>query len=134
MRNNKKKSKKTERKESYFKKRMEFLNKYHEFNYWLKSIGFNSTDYTDKSVYNCHYSHYNKYIDALCSVESYHHDILDVSIYFLRDRNEHKFMFVGEMGSCSEVYSLQKTKYFILELVRKHRDEQLSKLNSLINI
>ena len=111
--------------------RKQFLDVYSKFDEWLSSIGFRSGCYEQGSYYNYHWSHYDKYIDSLYSVELYLHDTLKLSIRFMRDRNIHKMMFVGEMGSCSETYNISEMKELILIEVRKLRDEQLSKLSAL---
>lgn len=111
--------------------RKEFLNVYREFNEWLGSIGFKSGDYKETATSMCyHYTHYDKHINSLYGVEMYKHKTLPMKIYFMRDRNEHKFMFVGSLGSCSEVMTLEKTKELILTDLCKLRDEFLSQLDS----
>lgn len=112
--------------------RQKFLDVYSEFTKWLYSLGFRQGHYWKESATpnDCHYSHYDKHINALYSVEHYVHDVLKLSIRFLRDRHEHKFMFVGDMGSYSEIYKIEQTKELILIEVRKLRDEQLSKLSA----
>ena len=111
--------------------RKQFLDVYSEFDKWLSSIGFRNGCFEQGSYYDYHWSHYDKYIDSLYSVELYLHDTLKLSIRFMRDRNVHKMMFVGEMGSCSETYNISEMKELILIEVRKLRDEQLSKLGAL---
>lgn len=113
-----------------------FLNVYSEFDNWLRSIGFRAGHYWKECATSLdfHYSHYDNDINSLYGVECYMNDTLKLAIRFLRDRNEHKFMFVGEMGASSEVYSIEKTKELILSQVRELRDEKLSKLKELENI
>lgn len=111
--------------------RKQFLDVYSKFDEWLCSIGFRNGCFEQGSYYDYHWSHYDKYIDSLYSVELYLHDTLKLSIRFMRDRNIHKMMFVGEMGSCSETYNISEMKELILIEVRKLRDEQLSKLSAL---
>jgi len=111
--------------------RQQFLNVYTEFDKWLSSIGFRSGSFEQGSYYDYHWSHYDKHIDSLYSVELYLHDTLKLSIRFMRDRNIHKLMFVGGMGACSETYSISEMKELILIEVRKLRDEQLAKLGAL---
>jgi hypothetical protein len=112
--------------------RQRFLDVYTEFDRWLLSLGFRSAN-TKESMghFNYHWGYYDKHIDSLYSVECYLHDTLKLSIHFLRDRHEYKFMFVGEMGSCSETTNIEQTKELILIEVRKLRDEQLTKLSAL---
>lgn len=111
--------------------RKQFLDVYSEFDKWLSSIGFRNGCFEQGSYYDYHWSHYDKHIDSLYSVELYLHVTLKLSIRFMRDRNVHKMMFVGEMGSCSETYNISEMKELILIEVRKLRDEQLSKLSAL---
>ena len=119
-----------------FNERKRFLDVYSEFDKWLKSIGFRAGHYWTESAtpLDCSYSHYKDHIDSLYGVEHNIHDVLKLSIRFLRDRHEHKFMFVGEMGSHSEVHSLEQTKEIILNKVRELRDSRLAELNELINL
>ena len=127
-----KKSKKELGRTVEFLKRQRFLDVYTEFDRWLLSVGLRTANTKESmSLLNCHYGHYNKYIDSLYSVENYLNDTLKLSIHFLRDRYEHKFMFVGEMGSFSETTNIEQTKELILIEVRKLRDEQLTKLSAL---
>ena len=112
--------------------RQKFLDIYSEFDRWLLSLGFRSAN-TQESMghLNYHWGHYDKHITSLYSVENYLHETLKLSIHFLRDRYEHKIMFIGEMGSYSETTTIEQTKELILIEVRKLRDEQLSKLSAL---
>lgn len=129
------KSKKSElEREVEILKREKFLNVYSEFTKWIYSLGFRSGHYINESstINDYHWSHYEKHIDALYSVEHYIHDVLQLSIRFLRGRHKHEFMFVGEYGSFSEVVTLEQAKEIILTDVRVLRDEQLSKLNKLV--
>jgi hypothetical protein len=112
--------------------RQRFLDVYTEFDRWLLSLGFRSANTKESMEHlNYHWRHYDKHIDSLYSVECYLHDTLKLSIHFLRDRYEHKFMFVGEMGSFSETTNIEQTKELILIEVRKLRDEYLTKLSAL---
>jgi hypothetical protein len=118
-----------------FNERKRFLDVYSEFDKWLKSIGFRAGHYWTESAtpLDCSYSHYKDHIDSLYGVEHNIHDVLKLSIRFLRDRHEHKFMFVWEMGSYSETTNIEQTKELILIEVRKLRDEQLAKLSALVS-
>jgi hypothetical protein len=114
------------------KLRIDFLKVYSEFDNWLTSLGFRCANFKESTNYSSyHWSHYNEHIYSLYSVERYLHDILNLSINFMRDRFEHKIMFVGEMGSHSTVNTIEQAKELILIEVRKLRDEQLSKLSAL---
>lgn len=113
--------------------RESFLKTYSDFDSWLRSIGFRSSNIKESMSHrNYHYSHYDEKVDSLYSVENYIHDVIRLSIHFLRDRNEHKLMFVGSLGRSSEVISLDEAKEFIREEVLKIKNEELSKLNSII--
>ena len=116
-------------------KRTEFLNVYSEFNKWLFSIGFREGHYWNESSTSSdvHYSHYDKFIDSLYSVEHYVHDTLKLSIRFMRDRYEHKFMFVGMglFGGYSAIYTLEQTKELILNKAKEIKAEKLSELNAV---
>lgn len=115
--------------------RKKFLAVYEEFNAWLRSIGFRQGNVDESSTpadYN--YSFYDKHIDSLVGVECYIQETLNLSIRFLRDRNEHKFMFVGNMGSHSEVYTIEEATKIILEDAKRIRDIKLAELKILENI
>ena len=112
--------------------RQKFIDVYTEFNNWLHSLGF-------KSKHTCtymdvNYGWYDDCVDSLYGVEHYVHNILKLSIRFLRYRNEHKFLFVGGGYTFSTVYSLEETKKLILKNVRTLRDTKLKELNTLQNI
>jgi hypothetical protein len=115
--------------------RKKFLDIYIEFNTWLSSLGFRQGHFWKESTtaMDCHYSHYEKYIDSLYSVEHYVHDGVKLSIRFLRDRYEHKFMFVGELGSYSETHTLEEMKEIILIECRTLKAYILEKYNALPN-
>jgi hypothetical protein len=73
--------------------RQRFLDVYTEFDRWLLSFGFRSANTKESMEHlNYHWVHYDKHIDSLYSVECYLHDTLKLSIHFLRDRYEHKFI------------------------------------------
>ena len=115
--------------------RQKFIDVYNEFDKWLYSLGFRQPDFKERSTpMDFHYSFYNKYIDSLDSVECFKQYTLNLSIYFLRDRNEHKFMFVGSFFSHSEVMSIDKAKQEILKQVKELRDKLLKELNKISDI
>lgn len=118
------------------KTRMEFIEKYSEFDKWVLSLGFrNPKGRETMDVSNYHYSFYNEYIDDMYSVENYLHDVLKLSITFLRDRNEHKFMVVGGIfGGVSETMSIDEFKNFILGQFRTIRDNKMKELEPLMSI
>jgi hypothetical protein len=116
------------------KERQKFLDIYNDFDKWLHSLGFRSGNYRESSnhlAYN--YSHYNKKIDSLYGVEVYINEVLNLVLYFNRDRYEHKFMFVGEMGMYSEILSLVEMMDCISKDCRKLKEEILKELE-LINV
>lgn len=112
------------------KSRMDFLSKYEEFDKWLLSIGYVSGKIGSIQAY--HYSVYDNHIDSLYSVEYYVNDILRTEISFIRDRTEHKFIIVGEMGSFSEPISIDEMKTFITAVTLKEKNNLLHKLESII--
>jgi hypothetical protein len=121
---------------SEIKNRQKFLDIYSLFNAWLLQIGFREGHYWNEatSYADYHYSHYDNEINSLNGVELYVHDVLKLQIRFLRDRYEHKMMFVGDMGSFSKIYNINEAKELILIDVRKIRDDQLAKLNPLLKL
>lgn len=123
---------KKEKREAEIQERQEFIDVYTEFNKWLRHLGFRSANYKESmSPLSYSWSHYNEHIDSLFGVEYYICEPINYRIYFLRDRYEHKLMFVGEIGSCSEVITLEQAKEVILKDVRMYRDEKLSELQKI---
>ena len=110
------------------KKRKQFLQAYTDFNNWLLKLGFESDKSYNSTHLDCHYSWYDNKIESLCSVEHYINKRLQISLRFLRDRNEHKFMVVGECGSHSELLSLDDFKKEIKDEVIRIRNEKLEEL------
>lgn len=116
------------------KERQKFLDIYNDFDKWLRSLGFRSGNYKESSnhlAYN--YSHYNKKIDSLYGVEVYINEVLNLALYFNRDRYEHKFMFVGEMGMHSDTLSLVEMMDSISKDCRALKEQKLKELE-LINV
>lgn len=117
-----------------FETKQKFIEVYSEFNKWLASLGFRRANTKETMSYlTYHYTHYDKHINSLWGVENYIQDTLNMSIHFLRDRDEHKIMFVGELGSYSETFTIDEVKELILIQFKQIRDEQLSKLTALSN-
>jgi hypothetical protein len=126
---------KTSKKDIEILERKEFLDTYSEFTKWIWSLGFRSGNYKENTTaLDYHYSYYNEYIDALYGIEHYINDILNLSIRFLRDTNEHKIMFIGDISSSTTLHTIEQAKELILIKAKKIKTEQLSKLNSLTNI
>lgn len=115
-----------------FKERLEFIEIYQSFDQWLLNIGFNNENSSTPLDY--HYSHYDDKIDSLYSVEHYTNKILGVSLRFLRDRNKHMFMLVGDFGACSDIYSIDKFQEIILDTIITLRDQKLKELEFFNNI
>ena len=113
-----------------FERRVKFLKIYTDFDKWLiNTLYFKDTHINGVRDYN--YSHYKKYIESLYGVEHYKQDSIRLSLIFIRDRHEHKFMFIGEMGSISKVYTINKFKKLIIEDVKRLRDEKLKELDKI---
>lgn len=116
------------------KERQKFLDVYNDFDKWLYSLGFRSGNWKESSnhlAYN--YSHYEQKINALYGVEVYINEVLNLALYFNRDRYEHKFMFVGEMGMHSETLSLVEMMDSIAKDCRRLKEQKLKDLE-LINV
>jgi len=116
--------------------RQGFLDVYTEFTQWLNILGFRSAHYWKEgsTILDYNWTYYDEYIDSLYGVECFIHDIIKLEIRFLRDRNEHKFMFVYSFVDTSSIYSIEDGKELILNEVRRLRDEQLSKLSVMENL
>ena len=110
------------------KKRTVFLQKYTDFDNWLFKLGFNRDKSYKSTPLDFHYSWYNEKIDSMYSVEHYINKRLNMSIRFLRDKNKHLFMVVGELGCYSELLNINEFKELIRQEVIKLRNERLEEL------
>lgn len=122
-----------------YETRMVFLNTYTEFNQWLAKLGFVKAAYDVSSTYaDYHWSHYDTLIDSLYGVEHYQHHNLKIGLRFLRDKNEHKFIFVGGQnnlnGQHSAVKTLDEAKQAIFDMVIANRDKILLDLKPLMDL
>lgn len=115
-------------KDKEYEERKQFLQVYTDFNNWLYKLGFESDKSYKSTHLDFHYSWYDEKIESLCSVEHYINERLKMSLRFLRGRNEHKFMVVGELGSHSELLSIDEFKKDIQNEVIRIRDEKLAEL------
>ena len=109
-----------------FKERLEFIEIYQDFDRWLLNLGFTVEHSSTPQDY--HYSSYNNLINSLYSVEHYINKRLGLSLRFLRDRNKHMFMVVGDFGSCSDIYSIDEFQQIILDTITILRDKKLKEL------
>lgn len=116
---------------SEIKDRQQFIDVYTEFDKWLSSIGFSTVNTSTHSDY--HYEVYNELIDPMYGVEHYQNEILTISIRFLRDRNEHKFIIVtGVLAQHSELLTIDAIKELILGQSIEVKKAKLKELESLI--
>lgn len=113
--------------------REKFLLVYSKFTQWIYGIGFRNGHYWDESAtaLDIYYRCYEQYIDALYSVEHYLHDVLKISIRFLRDRHTHKIMFVNGIRELSKAYTIEEAKEAILTQSRQVKEAKLAELMSL---
>ncbi len=107
-------------------KRTHFLEKYHEFDRWLYSIKFRKNHFWKEQAPH-HYSQYDELIESMYSCERYINDILELNIYFIRDKNKHIFLNLEDM----KLYSLEDFKMLILFNSRKIKEEKILKIMSL---
>ncbi len=115
-----------------YKLRWAFLEVYNDLNRWLAAVGFKSKMSSTEQDY--HYSYYDEHIDSMHSVECYVLEPVKLVIRFMRDRNEHKLMFVAGMVGRSEVMDIDAFKEAILKNVRDLRDEKLKELEPLMTL
>lgn len=119
--------------EEEFKNRGEFLEVYNDFDKWLLCLGFRPAGVSEQ----CHpmdvyYSYYNEYIDGMYAVEQYILDALKLQLRIIRDKNEHKFIFVGNFfGVFSKLYSLDETKNIILSTVKMLKERKFAELKNI---
>jgi len=116
------------KKDKEYEERKQFLQVYADFNNWLLNLGFESDKSYKSTHLDYHYSWYDEKLESLYSVEHYINERLKMSLRFLRGRNEHKFMVVGELGSYSELLSIDEFKNDIQNEVIRIRDEKLAEL------
>lgn len=115
-------------KDKEYEERKQFLQVYTDFNNWLVKLGFENDRSLKSTALDFHYSWYDEKLESLCSVEHYINERLKMSIRFVRGRNEHKFMIVGELGASSELITIDEFKDLLKQEVIKLRDEKLSEL------
>lgn len=115
-------------KDKKYEERKQFLQVYTDFNNWLFKLGFESDKTYKSNSLDYHYSWYDDKLESLSSVEHYINERLKMSIRFLRGRNEHKFMIVGELGASSELIPIDEFKELLKQEVIKLRDEKLAEL------
>ena len=107
------------------KKRKKFLKKYAKFDKWLNSKGLSQQQ--SNTVFDYHYSFYDKKVDSMHSVECWRNPILKISIRFLRDRNKHLFYIIDQ----DVLLSLKEFKKTIKIILNLEIDKQLKQLNEL---
>lgn len=121
------------KKNTEIESRQLFIDAYTNFDKWLLSIGFRNGHYWEEasteSDYN--YSYYDEHINSFYGVECYVQDTLELTIRFIRDRYEHKIMFIKNTPT---TYSLDEAKEYILADFRKIRDEKTAKLSVIAEI
>lgn len=108
----------------------EFQDKYNQFDDWLKTVGFK---------YGNNWKENNKVstviktkINSLYGVEHYVHEVLNTSIKFIRDKNEHKVVFINKTDeNISPVMNLDDAKKCILNNLIIKRNKKLKQLQNL---
>lgn len=114
------------------KERLAFIDVYTEFDKWLKGLGFRIKTIDEGMMPEDNWcSAYSTYVTGLYGAESYKHDVLELDLRFARDREEHKFIFIGGFGENSKVYTLDEFRAEILHWVTTVRDEKIDKLTAL---
>jgi len=118
-------------KKSKIAKRQEFLTVYSHFTDWLITLGFRMGHYWKESAtpLDVQYSHFK--VDSLYGVEHYIHDVLKISIRFLRERNSHTFFIVNGFMELSIGLTLSEFKNLILENVHQTKSEMMTSLTSI---
>ena len=107
-----------------------FWKVYTDFDKWLQKLGFKEITKCKTSLdYN--YSFYNKHINSLCGVEHYSNELLNFSIRLLRDKNEHKFMLVGELGTMSDIFTIDEFKKILTQEVVRLKDAKILELSKI---
>jgi len=111
--------------------RQKFIDVYTEFDKWLISIGFKNKRTSNMEDY--HYSTYNELITPMYSVEHYSNEFLMMSIRFLRDSYEHKFIIASgnPFGQHSTTMTIDEMKELILTQSIETRDQKIKELESL---
>ena len=124
----------TKKAQREYEERLAFLNTYDEFDQWLRRVGYKCVQSSTTSDFQ--WSHYDKLVDPLYSVEYYQHPVLKMDMRFLRDKNEHKLVFVGGgmFGEHSEATTLEDAKTSILAAIITTRDKALQELQPLMDL
>lgn len=121
--------------EEEIKQRTEFLEGWGKWDEWLKSLGFRSPTLDEgMDMITNHYDHYDEFIKELYGVEQYVHDTLRYELFFIRGFDEYKIMFVGDMGTHSEVMSVEEAMKHVTERIKSIRDNILKGLEPVMNL
>lgn len=116
---------------SKIQKRQEFLDVYNEFDKWLEKMGFRSGHHWRESTSHLDYNYWSREIDSLHGVEHYLNDILQLSIRFLRERNNHGFYLTAEMAQRSGLIPIEEFKELILTQCLEIKTNKLRELQNL---
>lgn len=112
------------------KDRQKFLDVYSEFDDWLKTLGFRSGHYWKESASHLDINYW-KDIDSLRSVEHYINDALQLSLRFLRYRNEHSFHIISGFMLLGVKMNLEEMKEHILATCKEIKNKKLKELDSI---
>lgn len=105
-----------------------FVDKYSRFTIWLYDLGFRSAYFGERGrPLDYFYEIYHDYIDHLTGIEYFIFDDLGIHLRFIRDRDEHKVMFI-QYSMDFKCVPLEDAKEFILNKVKMRKDELLQKL------
>jgi hypothetical protein len=112
------------------KERQVFLDVYNDFDDWLNGLGFRMGHYWKESggALDCNYW---KDIESLRSVEHYVNDTLQLSIRFIRLREEHSFHIICGYMLLSRKLSMTEMKDHIFSICQEIKKKKLDKLESL---
>jgi len=123
-------------KERVQEKRNRFIEKYQKFDKWLHSIGFRSATYKESSTYLDY--NYHTDIDTMYSTERYIHDVLGLSIRFIRENKRHIFYVTGgapyERSVGIKLIDFQKDIFKQVTDLKNKKIEELNKIPKLLLI
>lgn len=112
--------------------RFKFIDTYTKFDVWLKSVGFRSATLKESSTPDDY--HYSHYIDSMYGVERYINDTFKISLRFLRGKNEHRIVFIGQIGATSSGMSIIKARNEITKDMRTVLHKECARVDLMMEI
>lgn len=112
--------------------RQRFLDAYNEFDRWLNHMGYRPAKFFGEDTITDNNIMVNQ-IDCLYGIEHYILDALNMSLYFIRERNDCVFYFVWGFNYHSKSHSLEEFKAQILKDTIANKYRALAEIEKIPN-